>query len=324
MAQLPRYVSKQLARMVSAKRLFKSNTPVFLPFYHTVSNQSLPHILNYPYRNEREFEQELDYFLKFFKPISLEELITNSNQSTKVFHLTIDDGLKQCAEVIAPILLRKGIPATFFINSGFVDNKDLFHRYKASLILNHLKEFPDSQTELFLRKNSLDEKKILRASIHQNDVLDEAAEMLEIDFDSFLKNEQPYLTTRQVKDLHKKGFTIGGHSHNHGEFWQMKTKDQLKQVQKSMEWVTKHIDQKIRAFSFPFTDDGIKQKLLNKIKKENICDITFGTAGLKFDSFETHFQRVPVEQSQTIEQFLKEEFMYFHLRNLIGKSRVKH
>ena len=47
MAQLPRYVSKQLARMVSAKRLFKSNTPVFLPFYHTVSNQSLPHILSY-------------------------------------------------------------------------------------------------------------------------------------------------------------------------------------------------------------------------------------------------------------------------------------
>ena len=81
MAQLPRYVSRQLARTVSAKRLFKSNTPVFLPFYHTVSKHPLPHILNYPYRNEEEFERELDYFLKFFEPISLDDLITNSNQS---------------------------------------------------------------------------------------------------------------------------------------------------------------------------------------------------------------------------------------------------
>ncbi|HPF50011.1 MAG TPA: polysaccharide deacetylase family protein [Draconibacterium sp.] len=324
MAQLPRDVSKQLARFVSASRLFKSKTPVFLPFYHVVSDHSLPHILNYPYRNKKEFELELDYVLKYFKPVSLEELISNPYSNPNIFHLTIDDGLRESHEVIAPILLRKGIPATFFINTGFIDNKDLFHRYKASLILSYLKEFPDSQTELFLKKNALEGKKILHASIRQNDILDEAAEMLEIDFSAFLKNEKPYLTTGQVKDLYKKGFTIGGHSHNHSEFWEMKTKEQLKQVKKSMDWINKHINPKIKAFSFPFTDDGVKKKLLKKIKSENICDITFGTAGLKYDSFDTHFQRVPMEQKQKTEHFLKEEFMYFHLRRIIGKARVEH
>lgn len=324
MAKFPRYVSKQMAHFVSAKRLYSSNTPAFLPFYHVVSNDALPHILNYPYRNEKEFEAELDYLLQFFKPVSLEELLKKEQSNAKVFHLSFDDGLRECATVIAPLLYKKGIPATFFINSGFVNNKALFHRYKASLILGHLHASPDSQATLFLKEHGLHEENILRASVHQNDVLDEVADMLEIDFLAFLQKHQPYLSTGQVKDLHMKGFTIGGHSHNHSEFWQLNTRQQLKQVQKSMDWIGKHIDPKIKAFSFPFTDDGIKKKLLKKIQKEQICDITFGTAGLKYDSFSNHMQRVPMEQEQNINAFLKEEFMYFHVRKLIGKARVRH
>lgn len=324
MAQFPRFLSKQAARLVPAKKLYSAATPVFLPFYHVVSNIQLPHILNYPYRNEQVFEAELDYLLKYFSPVSLEELVKNPSTNKKVFHLTIDDGLRQCAEVIAPVLHRKGIPATFFLNSGFVDNKDLFHRYKASLILHQLNEFPDSQAELFLAGHGLTRDNLLRASIFQNDILDEAAALLDIDFETFLQKEHPYMSTAQVLDLHKKGFTIGGHSHNHSEFSKLKTKEQLRQVKKSMDWVEKHIHPKIKAFSFPFTDDGVKKKLLKKIMTENICDITFGTAGLKYDTFESHFQRVPMEQVQKINTFLKEEFMYFQVRKLVGKASVKH
>ncbi len=63
------------------------NTPVFLPFYHTVSDENLPHILNYPYRNVAQFEKELDFFLKYFKPVSLEELASENYSGKKVFHL---------------------------------------------------------------------------------------------------------------------------------------------------------------------------------------------------------------------------------------------
>ncbi len=324
MAQIPRLVSKQLARLVSANQLYKSATPVFLPFYHAVSNTELPHILNYPYRNEKDFEAELDYILKYFKPVGLDQITKRRPKHEKIVHFSFDDGLRESAEVIAPLLFRKGIPATFFINSGFIDNKNLFHRYKASLILGRLTEFPDAQAELLLEENGLNRKNLLRASYLQNDILDEAATLLELDFTTFLKSVRPYMSTGQVKDLHNKGFTIGGHSHNHIEFWQFKTKEQLNQVEKSMTWVSKHIDQKIKVFSFPFTDDGVKKKLLKKIREENICDLTFGTAGLKYDVFETHFQRVPMEQNRQGKSFLKEEFMYFHLRKLFGEASVKH
>ncbi|NCB09485.1 MAG: hypothetical protein EOM73_15150, partial [Bacteroidia bacterium] len=115
-----RLTSKQLGRVVPAKALFKLATPPFLPFYHVVSDQKLPHIQNYPFRTVRQFQSELDFFLKHFKPVSLQYLIENPKTTEKIFHISFDDGLKECAEIIAPILLQKGIPATFFINPGFV------------------------------------------------------------------------------------------------------------------------------------------------------------------------------------------------------------
>ena len=174
MRTFPRFLSRQTARFYSAKRLFERKTPCFLPFYHAVSDEKLPHVLNYPYRNILQFEKELDFFLKYFQPVLLEELISGKCSGEKGFHLSFDDGLRECAEVIAPVLLKKGIPATFFLNSAFVDNKALFHKYKASLVLNRLRESRDAETETFLKEHQLGGNKILTATILQTGILNEA------------------------------------------------------------------------------------------------------------------------------------------------------
>jgi len=325
MAEFPRYISKQILQCIPAARLFRMRTPVFLPFYHTVSDKPVSHILNYPYRSQKEFENELDYILKFFIPVSLEDLVEKSYTSKKVFHLSFDDGLSECSKVIAPILLRKGIPATFFINTAFIDNRKLFHRHKASLMLRQLRQLPDAQAELLLKKHKLNTKNLLQVTYSLNHVLDEAAELMDLDFAEYLETQQPYLTTSEVKDLHKKGFSIGGHSHEHPEFWALKSKEQYAQIEKSMEWVNKHIQPNIKAFSFPYTDNRVTTKLLNKIIKENICDITFGTAGLKYDAVPSHFQRVPMERKVYTKEYesIRSEYSYFMIKAILGKNRLK-
>lgn len=324
MQHLLRLTCKNFAKLYSAEKLFHSQTPVFLPFYHEVSNTQLPYIKNYPYRNKEQFILELDEILKYFTPITLEEIYKNPNPQKPVFHLTFDDGLRRNIELVAPILLQKGIPATFFINSGFVDNKDLFHRYKASLILNEFRNNPDSEVESLLKQNGLDLNNILTTHFSQRDILDQVAELLEFDFTKFLTKEKPYLTTEQVKQLNEQGFTIGGHSHKHPEFWLISEKKQLKHVQKSMKWIKKNVPQKIKAFSFPFTDNGVTKSFLQKLHTNNICDISFGTAGLKYDSTPLHLQRYPVEQKGDFQENLKAEFVYFKLRKLLGKATVIH
>lgn len=324
MAHFPRIFSKHLSRFWSDEKLFNTSAPVFLPFYHVVSNQQLPHILNYPYLNEKQFEKELDYFLKSFTPVSLEELYNNPHTNKKIFHLSFDDGLRECAEIAAPILLKKGVPATFFINSGFVDNKALFHRYKASLVLSEMQSHPDSEAESLLSKNSITSENILQTNFAQRHILDEAAELLELDFGTFSQENKPYLSTVQIKDLSQKGFTIGGHSHKHPEFWKISEKKQLKHVRKSMKWVSENINPTIKAFAFPYTDDGVSTSFIQKLKDENICDITFGTAGVKYDEVNSHFQRYAAEGKGDFKENLKTEFVYYKLRKILGKATVKH
>ncbi len=158
----------------------------------------------------------------------------------------------------------------------------------------------------------------------QEKILNEIAALLGINFDEFLENEKPYLTTAQILKLNEQGFSIGAHSENHPEFWKIAEKEQLEEVKKSMNWLVEKINPEIRAFSFPFTDSGVSLNLMNLLKNENICDVTFGTAGIKYDECDHHFQRYPVEIQGDFEANLKAELVYFVLRKLVGKATVKH
>jgi peptidoglycan/xylan/chitin deacetylase (PgdA/CDA1 family) len=310
--------------LVPFQSLSKLKTPVFQPFYHVVSNEKLPHIVNYNYRNISQFEKELDFYLKYFKPVSLAELISEKDSGKKIIHLSFDDGLKECAEIIAPVLLQKGIPATFFVNTGFVDNQRLFHKYKASLILNRLTETSSPKVEQILKEKNLRGKEILKASFLQENILDEVAGLLGIDFNDFLKTQKPYLTTQQILKLKSDGFSIGAHSFSHPEFYKISEEEQLDEVKKSMNWLIEEINPEIKAFSFPFTDSGVSLKVLKTLEAEKICDVTFGTAGIKCDELNFHFQRYPVEKEGDFMMNLKEEFIYFALRKIIGEATVKH
>ena len=319
-----RFLSKQAGRLVSVKSVLKIPIPVFLPFYHVVSDEDLPHILNYQYRDVKQFEMELDFYLRHFNPVSLEDLLNINPSNKKSFHITFDDGLRECAEIIAPILFKKGIPATFFINPSFVDNKALFHKYKASLILRKLLKAGNLNAEDLLKKNGLSINNLLEANIQQTNIIDQVAQILEIDFQDFLKNYQPYMTTNQIKDLQHQGFGIGAHSYHHPEFWQISDEQQNEEITSSMDWITKHFTPNIKSFAFPFTDSGVSKKILESIQHKNICDITFGTAGIKQDELNNHFQRYPVENSTDFIGDLKSELIYFQLRKIAGKATVKH
>lgn len=324
MRKFPRFISKQIALCWPEQLLYKTKTPVFLPFYHVVSDTKLPYILNYPSFNSTQFEQQLDYFLNYFKPVSLKYILEHPNPKEKVFHLSFDDGLRECFEVVAPILFKKGIPATFFVNSGFAGNQELFHRYKASLILSELNKTQNIDAENFLKENGLNRDSILQTGISQVEILNQTAALLNIDFSEFLNNTKPYLTLEQISEIKQQGFSIGAHSENHPEFYKISEEEQFNEIKQSINWVVENFNPEIKTFAFPFTDDGVSLQFLKRLKTENICDLTFGTAGLKYDECATHFQRYPAEQNGDFKLNLKAEWVYYKLRNAIGKSTVKH
>ncbi len=117
------------ARLTGQKRI--------LPFYHAVSNNPKPHLkhLGY-YRTKDHFENDLDFFLKYYYNIPIEE-IEKTNSMT--FHISFDDGLSEVYNEAIPILLEKKVDASLFINTDFIDNERLFYRHKISLIIDDIK-----------------------------------------------------------------------------------------------------------------------------------------------------------------------------------------
>tara|TARA_B110000003_G_scaffold167106_1_gene167114 strand:- start:38420 stop:39433 length:1014 start_codon:yes stop_codon:yes gene_type:complete len=304
---------------------------MILPFYHTISDLDVPHIKNlYQPKGTKDFIKDLDFLLKHFKPIDYQEfkVLSETNKKNKKpsFLLSFDDGLSEFHDVIAPILLQKEIPAICFLNSNFIDNKDLFYRYKASLLINELQK--DSKLDLkaktlFSNTKSTTEN-ILSIDYQNKDLLDKLAQLINYDFKGFLLNEKPYLTSKQIKALVTKGFSFGGHSIDHPEYQYLEMQEQLKQTKESIESICTNFCLDYKIFSFPFTDYKVSKEFYNQLKQNNIAETTFGSAGQKKDSIANNFQRIPFEMTNmSAKQILNSELLYYLLKMPLGKNVIK-
>jgi len=304
-------------------------------FYHTISDHELPHIKHlYAVRGSALFERDLDYLLKHFTPIGLIELVEAVYQNKKLpsnsFLLTFDDGLSECYHIIAPILKRKGIPATFFINSDFVDNKALMFRYKASYLIEELfqRKISTSQITPFFEQYQIPFQDIrsglLSIRWHQEPVLNSIAKAFQIDFRLFLQQQQPYLSQTQIAQMIKDGFTFGSHSQNHPTYNTIDLPSQIEQTLLSQAYLNQYFQLPYQTFAFPFTDSGVSNAFFDKILGEENFQLTFGGAGLKHEKIKGQLQRFGMETQQlsTPKQLIHTEYCYYIIKSIFRKNAI--
>ena len=257
--KIAKTISKIGAPLYGVKGLIrKTGQHIVLPFYHSVANNTPIHIQHlYQSRSITSFKADLDFLLTHYKSISLHQLIELNDSDEEIdenyFHITFDDGLREFYDVVAPILKEKQVHATVFLNSDFIDNKQLFYRFKESILFDKLKD-----------------KSILSIPYSKEQHLDELALLNQIDFDAYLKEASPYLTSEQIKELIGDGITFGAHSKNHPLYKEISLEEQLVQTNESVKMITSQFGLDYSAFSFPFTDDGVSLAFFDKIY---ICNL---------------------------------------------------
>jgi len=343
------YKAKQFFKKNSEKLLSRFPTiPLFLlkkllkkalilPYYHIVSDREVPHVKHlYSFRNTTQFRDDLDFFLKNYSPLSLADLLErlkNDNSAPETaFHLTFDDGFSEQYGVVAPTLKEKGIPATFFLVSDFLDNKKLFYRHKASILVENLKRANGSKSRHELARilskygvNSTDfESAILSVRYEQKGVLDEIAPLLNVDFAEYLTNSKPYLTSPQVSKLVEDGFTIGAHGVDHRMYTSLSLKDQLYQTRESVDVITKCFSLEYRAFAFPHLDSGVSRGYFDAIFSNGYVDISFGTSGMIEDVYHNNLQRFPMEKTkEPAEIVIAREYVSKLARIVLRRDKIK-
>ncbi len=298
-----------------------------LPVYHCVSDENLPHLKNIiPYKNTRQFEQDLDFLSRHFQFVNWEEFkgFVNGNfrPQKKIALLTFDDGLREFYDVVMPILERKGMYAINFINPAFIDNTALMFRCKASLIVEKIRESEKINPEIssILPSKDSPTQQILKIGYLQQHLLDQIAEMMEIDFNEFLR-QQPYMTIDQLKIATRKGFGISSHSWDHPLYHELSVGQQLETTDKTFDFLKQH-DFLYESFAFPFTDFGVKKEFFDRLFQNEELFCTFGCAGIKLDSIERNFQRIPMENGDPAELILKKEIAYFRLKKILNKNKI--
>jgi len=300
----------------------------FLPVYHCVYDDRLAHINQViQYKNVKQFEDDIDYLSKHFQFINWSEFkdFVNGNfkPKKKIALLTFDDGFREFYDIVVPILERKGIYAMNFINPAFIDNQDMMYRCKASLIINELENNKniDPKIHTFLTGNEDLKQQVLKIKYSQTDILHELANILEINFASYLKEHQPYLTTNQLNNLTQKGYGISSHSWDHPLYNQLSLSQQLETTNKTFEYL-KENNFLYESFAFPFTDFGVQKDFFQGLQNNKELFCTFGSAGVKLDSVNNHFHRIPMEMGESAEKLLKKEMAYFRLKSLINKNKI--
>jgi peptidoglycan/xylan/chitin deacetylase (PgdA/CDA1 family) len=305
--------------------------------YHTVCDEVPGHIRHlYQPRSLKLFADDLHFLLRYYEPVDLprlKEIILNREKPKKnLFFVSFDDGLSEFYTRAAPVLLNMGVPATCFLNTAFTDNRDLFYRYKVSLLIEEIQKHKENP-EFWKKFHALKEKyaiprgyyrSVLSALDHRSlPFIDEAAQLVRLDFREYLKEKKPYLTGEQIGELVHKGFTFGGHSIDHPNFALLHEEERIWQAVESTRNVCEQFGLKDRAFAFPFTDHGIGKAFFNAIHADGRIELSFGSAGLKKDSEYRNLQRIPMEDfNLSAERRLKTDYFYYLGKAFIGKNTI--
>lgn len=315
------------ASLIPIKILIKiTGINVIYPFYHIISDNPPQHVKHlYSIKTTKQFRKDLDFLTKYFN--STIKINTELRSNKPSFFLSFDDGLQECFSIISPILKEYNIRAAFFINSGFVNNKDLFFRYKASIIIDKLLSKNILEEDKNKIEQILNTSKIINAikkiKHKDSEVLDKIAKVLNINLENYLKEYKPYLTNSQIKELINDGHKIASHSINHPLFSDISDKDKYMQVAESMNFTKNTFNIDYKWFAFPFTDNNVSSSFFNKIYSENIIDYSFGTAGIKKDVISKNIQRIPLEKRNiSAEKYIKTEYLLYFLKKLRGRNKI--
>ncbi|WOO31932.1 polysaccharide deacetylase family protein [Diaphorobacter limosus] len=226
----------------------------------------VPHVSNplTPLETPLEtFKNVLHFIKEQFRVIPLSDAVTAlkaGNLPHRAACITFDDGYPDWVTGIAPLLESEGLPATFFITTGQLNGQAMWNER----ILHAVMRANDGHEGVELKASGLPHLPLMS----QTDRV-KAIEKL----DSFLKytapaeremylqfledqmgarcSDVPVLTPAQVRNLHSRGFEIGGHSVTHPILSSCTPSRAFSEIAESKEELQGIINGRVEAFAYP-------------------------------------------------------------------------
>ena len=282
---------------------------LMVPYYHLISDAPVLHVKHlFAHKSVREFTKDLEFLQKHYRAIGLPDLLEALRRDQPLpkrsFLLTFDDGFREMSDVVAPLLLAKGIPAVFFVGSAFTDNRQLCYQHTASVIAERLTNGVSpaevAAARAIVAPTGVDTgdlgAAVLSLPYGHRSVVEAVARAIGVDTQAYLQQVQPYLTSPQITALVGQGFAIGGHSIDHPLYAALPLQEQLRQTRESIGYVKRTYGLDYAAFAFPHHDRGVSRQFFTELYDRGELDVSFGTGGPSEDVLRRNIQRISFER----------------------------
>jgi peptidoglycan/xylan/chitin deacetylase (PgdA/CDA1 family) len=239
-------------------------------FLHGVTS-SKNHQINGRHMDAGQFEKFLIYLKTNFEILPVEELCkqkgTGKPVSRKKIALSFDDGFHNNVDVALPLLVKHGIPATFFVSSAclhdphYIHPPDLIDLLKAGLTKNEVtingEKFQISGDELvrtndgktlleYVNNLSFDELRSTMAAIKSTYGYDRLTQDVDAEYYRLVSGDD-------LRAIDSNGLiSIGSHSHYHVAMNVLSEAEIKEQLELSRTQLQQCSTRPVRSFAFPY------------------------------------------------------------------------
>ena len=207
------------------------------------------------------FDQQISLLARYCRPLPLKEAVSELKQGKlppRAVCVTFDDGYADNAEQALPILLRHGIPATFFVAPGFLDGGRMWNDSIIKAVRRApagpltLQEFGLGISNLAEEWKRGDVASSILMAIKHRPV--DVRQRLVKEFCDRVAAHLPddiMMTSGQVRQLANGGMEIGAHTMSHPILRTLPDELARDEIDRSRRVLEGIIGQPVRQFAYP-------------------------------------------------------------------------
>jgi peptidoglycan/xylan/chitin deacetylase (PgdA/CDA1 family) len=213
----------------------------------------------------KEFEAALRFLTAHYAPVSLEDVLTDFDGRglpARALLITFDDAYASVAEWAAPLCREYGVPAVFFVNAGFLDNR----RLAPDNLVCYVAATRGMET-ISVAAQTIPGKEALKLqtladvfgeflpviSLAEREVfLDALRKLSDIDESRLAREAKLYLSSKQLREMASFNFEIGNHTYTHTHCRSFSKQDIAFEVDRNRAELEAESGAIVRSFSQPY------------------------------------------------------------------------
>jgi peptidoglycan/xylan/chitin deacetylase (PgdA/CDA1 family) len=212
-----------------------------------------------------DFEKALRFLTAHYTPVRLQDVLTDGDGRglpPRAVLVTFDDAYRSVAEWAGPLCRQFGVPAVFFINAAFLDNRRLAPDNLVCYVANVLgmdlinaavRAVPGQENTRLQSLTEVFKRFFPAISLADRDLfLDVLAHRSGVIQSQMAEQAGLYLTTQQLRELASFDFEIGNHTYTHTYCRVFSEQDFSSEVDRNKAELEARSGTKVRSFSQPY------------------------------------------------------------------------